>query len=175
MASSRFGLLSKEHDGYKVVFDRVLPHNALAVWNAISDPQKMKQWFMEVEMDFRIGGKIVFRFGDPDNSESYGHITKIEPLRLFEYVWENTEGPDELAMWELFPEGKSSTRLRLTYSRLSEKYGSLASAGWHIILDHLEEVLNGRTEPFPYTGGQSDEEKNTAAEYAQMVERLKNA
>ena len=173
VASSKFGLLTRESDGYQIIFDRILPHNALVVWEAITNPEKMKRWFLETEIEFKVGGKIVFKFGDPDDSESYGKITRIEQGELFEYFWENAEGgPDELAKWELFPEGKSKTRLRLTYSRLSEKYGSLASGGWHIMLDHLEEVLNGRTEPFPYTGGQSEEEKSVAAEYAKLILKL---
>jgi uncharacterized protein YndB with AHSA1/START domain len=174
MASSKFGVLTKENDGYQIIFDRVLPHDAPMVWAAITDPAKMKHWFFETEIDFKVGGRIIFKFGDPDNSESYGKITRIEYGKLFEYIWENTGGgPDELATWELFREGKSKTRLRLTYSRLSEKYGSLASGGWHIMLDHLEEVLDGRTEPFPYTGGQSDDEKGVAGHYAKVVEKLR--
>lgn len=172
MASSQFGLLTKEEDGYRIVFNRVLPHSASVVWDALTNPEKMKRWFMETQIDFRVGGRIVFKFGDPDDSESYGTIIDIQHEKKFEYVWENTDGPDELATWELFPEGKSNTRLLLTYSRLSEKYGSLASGGWHIMLDHLAEVLDGRTQPYPYTGGQSDEEKEITSVYAKIVNEL---
>lgn len=166
-----FGRLSKANNGGTVVFERRFQQDVATVWDALTNPDKLAVWFMKVKMDFVPGGKMVLYFGDPDNTESYGKITRIEPNKVFEWIWENTDGPDELATWELFPDGQG-TRLVFTYSQMSDEWMARASAGWTIMLGHLEEVLNGRTEPFPYTGGQSEQELEMVAAYEKLLKQL---
>lgn len=160
------GNLQLKPDGYSVQFERHFPHDVKTVWDAITNPAKIAIWFMEVEMDFVPGGKMIIHF--PDATESYGKILRIEPERLFEFAWLNDDGPDELATWELFPEGPSKCKLILTYSKVAEKYAINVPTGWHVMLDHLAEVLTGRKEPFPDTQGKSPEEKAIGALYAAM-------
>jgi uncharacterized protein YndB with AHSA1/START domain len=169
MATQKFGRLTQEKDGYQVSFERILTHSVMEVWDAITNPEKMKLWFMEVEMELKPGARMIIRFGDKDNTESYGTILRVEPGKLFEYIWENTDGPDELAVWELFPEGSSKCRLVMTYSRLDEKYKKSVPAGWHTMLDHLEEVLNGRQEPWPFTEGETEEQTMLQKKYSELL------
>ena len=83
-------------------------------------------------------------FADEAKSVSHGEIVTIEPPHLFEFLWEG-----ELARWELEAQSKASCILKLTYSRFAEKYITGVPAGFHVILDQLETVLDGRTEPYP--------------------------
>jgi uncharacterized protein YndB with AHSA1/START domain len=132
------GQLSRQTDGYKVVFDRLLPHPIQKVWKAITDPAQLHYWFTDIEMDFRPGGKITFHFADKDHSVSYGEIVKIEEPHFFSWTWEH-----ELAEWALAEVSDSSTRLVLTYSKFTDDFAVKAPAGFHDLLDQLEQRLNG--------------------------------
>jgi uncharacterized protein YndB with AHSA1/START domain len=157
------GDLRKEADGYAVTFERYFPYDTMTVWDAITNPEKLAVWFFPVTMDLRPGGKMVVQF--PDGTPSNCWIMRVEPGRVFEFIWENTDGPDEKAVWELFPEG-DGCKLVLNYSRLSDRYAINVPTGWHVMLDHLEAVLQGRREPFEDTQGKTPEEKALQAEYA---------
>lgn len=162
------GDLQLRPDGYSVRFERHFPYDVKTVWDAVTDPAKIAVWFMKVDMDFVPGGKMTMYF--PDNTESYGQITRITPLQLFEFVWLNDDGPDELATWEIFAEGASGSKLVLTYSRLAEKYAINVPTGWHVMLDCLAEVIAGRREPFPATDP-TPEQKAIGALYASIWHR----
>lgn len=143
MATKQPGTLRREQDGFAVTFERYFPYDTMTVWDAITHPDKLALWFFPVTPDLRPGGKMEIRF--PDGTPSYCTITQVEPGRLFEFIWESMdEGPDELARWELFPEGDSGCKLVLNYTRLIDRYAISVPTGWHNMLDHLEEVLQGR-------------------------------
>lgn len=137
------GKITKHADNYKVEFERKLSHPIETVWDSLTNPKILKIWFTEIEMDFRQGGQIKFYFADETRSVSYGEIVTIDPPNLFEFLWEG-----ELARWELKSISKTSCILKLTYSRFTKEYAAKAPAGFHIILDQLETVLDGRTKPY---------------------------
>ena len=147
MSASSHGQVWKAADGYAVRFERIFAYDVMTVWDAITNPEKIALWFMNMDIDLSPGGKIVFRFGDEESTYMYGRVIRAEPGKVFEYIWENTDGPDEHALWELFPEGDAHCRLVFTYSRLNDKYAISVPAGWHVGLDFLQEVLDGRTTP----------------------------
>ena len=164
MMMKNLGRVTKEKDGYKVRLERSLPYPIDTVWSAITDTKKMSQWFTDVKMDFVPGGKMMIRFRDEANTESFGKIVRIDPPHVFEYMWE-----DELATWELFPEGDQKCTLVLTYSKLPETYALSAPAGWHVLLDQLEEVLGGASGPYPFGGPESESTKKIKQLYADIV------
>jgi uncharacterized protein YndB with AHSA1/START domain len=170
MANEQLGKVSKEHDGYMVRYERVYDHAIARVWDAITNPEKMAIWFMDVEMDLQPGAKMTLTFGDEARTKSYGKVLTVEPSKLFEFLWLNEEGgPDELAQWELTELGPEKTKLIFTYSRVDEKYVSGVPAGWHIMLNHLQEVLDGRTAPFPFSDGTGEEENQMKAVYKEAM------
>ena len=134
----KLGTITKKSDGYQVVFDRTLQHSIEKVWNAITDPDQLKFWFTDIDMDFRVGGKINIRFRDKDKTLSEGKIIAIDPPHRFSWTWE-----DELAEWVLKSVDSHSTQLTLTYSKLSKAFAIKAPAGFHSLLDKLEERLAG--------------------------------
>lgn len=170
MATKQPGTLRREQDGFAVTFERYFPYDTMTVWDAITHPEKLALWFFPVTLDLRPGGKMEIRF--PDGTPSYCTITQVEPGRLFEFIWESMdEGPDELARWELFPEGDSGCKLVLNYSKLIDRYAISVPTGWHNMLDHLEEVLQGRREPFDDFVADSPEQQALQAKYAAMWHR----
>lgn len=145
------GVITNETDGYKVSFKRTLNHPIENVWKAITDPQELKYWFTDVEMDFKPGGKMVIRFRDEAKTVSNGEVVKIDPPHRFEWTWEG-----ELAVWELKKISNNKTELTFTYSKMPQEYAINAPAGFHTILDRLEDRLNGSQKTYPF-GTESNE------------------
>ncbi len=159
------GKITGEKDGYKVVFERVFNHPVGTVWNAITNPEELKFWFTDIEMDFRPGGAITFRFRDNDRTSSYGEIVSIDPPNRFVWTWEG-----ELAVWELEALDEHSTRLVFTYSKLTVDYAVNAPAGFHELLDLLEERLDGCEKIAPFGAEDSAPEHFEAqVRYAEAV------
>lgn len=171
---TQHGQVSKDEQGYRIVFERMLKHPASKVWDALINPEKLAVWFMKTELDPVPGGRMTMHFGDADGTRSYGRIVRIEPEKLLEYVWENEDGPDELAVWELFAKGDTQTLLRFTYSHISETYAASVSAGWHQMLDLLADVLDKKVEPSVqlHDGEQSEEGKTLEAHYKAAINAL---
>lgn len=165
------GNLQKDANGYSITFERIYNHSIDKVWDAITNPDKMTKWFTDVEWDFKAGGKITFTFQDKEKTKTYGRIVTVEPPRLLEYEWHNDEGPHEFARWELFEEGHEKTKLMLAYSRIIEDYAIGVSAGWHITLDDLGELLDGQTEFPPFGGGETEEGKAMKKVYQSLFDK----
>lgn len=167
------GTLSKHADGYQLILEQTFNHSIEKVWDAITNPDKMRIWFTDVKMDFTEGGKITFIFQDEAKSESYGRILTIQPPWLFEFLWLGEDLPDEHARWELFEEGANSTRLVLTYSRVNESYAPSVAAGWHDTVEQLGEMLDGKTDFPPFGGGEPTERgKALKAQYVELFNKL---
>jgi uncharacterized protein YndB with AHSA1/START domain len=90
------------------------------VWQAITDNEKMKQWYFKLE-DFKPEVGFTFRFSGTDRGVTFWHkceITEVIPLKKLAHTWRYEEYPgDTLVTWELFDEG-DKTRLKLTHSGL---------------------------------------------------------
>ncbi|WP_353719193.1 SRPBCC family protein [Dyadobacter sp. 676] len=172
--TTQHGRLGKDELGYHIVFERLLKHSAAKVWDALINPEKLAVWFMKTELDPVPGGRMTMHFGDAENTLSYGRIVRIEPEKYLEYVWENEDGPDELAVWELFPGGGEQTLLRFTYSRVSETYAVSVSAGWHQMLDLLADILDEKVEPAVqlHDGVQSEAGKTLEKHYKAAFDAL---
>ena len=160
------GKITRQEDGFKVVFERILDHNILTVWEVITNPEKLKFWFTDFEIDFRTGGKIKIINRDQDRTATYGEIVKIDRPNRFEYTWEG-----DLAVWELFPLGENKCKLRLTYGKIDQNYVDRTPVGWHILLNRLEKMLGGSREilPFGEEEGNSPEFQRVKKEYDQII------
>jgi uncharacterized protein YndB with AHSA1/START domain len=134
-----FGKITKQPDGYQVKFERTLNHSIKKVWDAITHTDLLKEWFTDIEMDFRLGGKMKIIFRDEKKTVTHGEILKIEAPHLFIFTWEG-----ELAEWKLSEHGPDKCRLTLTYSKLSDDYAASAPAGFHTLLDRLADTLSGK-------------------------------
>jgi len=102
------------------VIERTYNHPVAKVWAAITDNEKMKQWYFKLE-DFKpeVGFEFTFMGGSKD--KQYLHlckITQVVPGKLLAHTWryDGYPGNSEVT-WELFDEG-DKTRLKLTHTGL---------------------------------------------------------
>ena len=103
------------------VIERTLNAPVQKVWEAITDKEKMKQWYFDLS-DFKPQFGFEFTFpGKGNEGQDYTHlckITKVEPGKLLQYSWRYRDyAGNSFVTFELFPEG-DATRLKLTHEGL---------------------------------------------------------
>lgn len=90
------------------------------VWSALTDNDKMRQWYFQLE-EFKPEVGFEFTFNGGSKEKQYVHlcrITAVEPLKKLAYTWRYQDYPGNSEVtFELFPEG-DKTRLRLTHTGL---------------------------------------------------------
>jgi uncharacterized protein YndB with AHSA1/START domain len=90
------------------------------VWQAITDKDKMKQWYFNLE-EFKPEVGFEFRFYGGSKEQQYLHICKITeviPGKKLTHSWQYENYPGEsFVTFELFDEG-NKTRLKLTHTGL---------------------------------------------------------
>ncbi len=131
--------------------ERIYDASIDKVWQAITDKNKMKEWYFDLaEFKPEIGFEFSFTGGSEE--KSYLHLCKITEVvtgKKLTYSWryDGYEG-NSFVTFELFPEG-DKTRLKLTHRGLETFPGNNKDfakesfmAGWeHIIGTSLEKFL----------------------------------
>jgi uncharacterized protein YndB with AHSA1/START domain len=156
--AAEFGTI-EEIDGRHVLrFERLLQHPVDEVWEALTRPERMQDWFGEGEIDLDLveGGVFEVRITGPaelvdaiitvageEGLIQHNMVLRVEPPVVFEHTF---GAPDSLVRWELQPEG-DGCRLRLTHTEppgfsISEG-GPRDLAGWHALLERLDHALGG--------------------------------
>lgn len=80
----------------------VLPEVPEEVWEALTEPDRLEEWFAnEVELDLD-RGEGVFRWDD--GSERRATIEVVEPGRRFGFRWADEEGAETRVDFELVPD-----------------------------------------------------------------------
>jgi uncharacterized protein YndB with AHSA1/START domain len=153
--NSKMGTVTREADGFKVRFERVFAHSVGRVWDAITDPEKLKYWFTDIDLELKAGGLITFYYRDEARTSSNGKVILVDKPKRFVWMWET-----EQAEWELFSEGPDKCRMVFTYSKLDEKYAEKATAGFHLLLDRLAKALEGNKTIYPFGAEESNPEFN---------------
>lgn len=122
-------------------FVRDYPASPDAVWRALTDPDLVRAWYMEVEgLELRVGAAFVLR--DPAARGWSGvlhcQVTEIDPERRFAY--RSTEPRDQLVTevrWTLEPLG-GGTRLTLDHTGFTGVRGRMTGVllrfGWKGLL-----------------------------------------
>ena len=84
------------------VQDRIEKSVALAatperVWEALTTPEQLTQWFYmsEAVLDLGVGGECTFRFKDPDQSVGRAVLQTIDPPRKLAWQWSPTWDEDK--------------------------------------------------------------------------------
>jgi uncharacterized protein YndB with AHSA1/START domain len=74
----------------------VLPSPREEVWEALTEPERLEDWFAnQVELDLRPGGGASFRW---DNGEErHATVTHVDPERRLAFEWED-EGEVEFTL-----------------------------------------------------------------------------
>jgi uncharacterized protein YndB with AHSA1/START domain len=132
------------------VIERTYNVPAANVWDAITNNEKMRQWYFQLP-EFRAEVGFEFRFDGGPDGRAYHHIcriTEVVPGQKLRHSWQY-EGYDGISYvtFEVVDHGDSAT-LRLTHEGL-ETFPAIADfarqnfeAGWtHIIGKSLMEFL----------------------------------
>ena len=149
------GTIEKSPGGSITVrFDRRLRHPIERVWQALTDPDELRRWWGDTELDPVEGGLFQLRWRNTDGNGNVatldGAITRIDPPRLLEIsaTWGSTDptqpGTRTHLTWELEPDG-DHTLLHFTNTVDTPAHDIPTAAGWHLHLDALAAVLS-RTE-----------------------------
>ena len=140
--------LDVQGDRSTLRFDRVLAHGRDRVWEAVTDPAELEQWFpAAVAYEPRVGAPMQFDFGGEHGLDVWpGEVLEWDPPHGFAFLW----GQDELR-FELSDHG-DGTRLVFTHSFPHEpgKPGRDA-AGWAACFESFDALLDGREKPGPDT------------------------
>jgi uncharacterized protein YndB with AHSA1/START domain len=104
-----------------IVLERSFHAPADKVWQALTDKNKMKQWYFDIE-NFKPELGLEFQFyGETDDKKKYLHLCKITELipgEKLTHSWRYDGYPGEsFVKFELFDEGEN-TRLKLTHRGL---------------------------------------------------------
>ncbi|MGO4291242.1 SRPBCC family protein [Chitinophaga sp. RAB17] len=105
-----------------LVVERTLNAPVKAVWEAITDNEKLQQWYFKLPaFEARVGFEFTFSAGKDGEQKEYLHrckVTAVESLKKLSYTWRYEGYPgDSEVTWELFPEG-NKTKLKLTHTGL---------------------------------------------------------
>lgn len=150
---SRKGTLSVEGDYATLTFRRVYHHSPERVWEAIATPEGLREWLLctHAVIEPRVGGTIELVSGPPAY-HSTGKILAWDPPRVLEYEWnvapvpEMPRGERAIFRYELVPDG-DSTRVTVTYRRITKETARGFLPGLHVFLDRLEAQLDGAALP----------------------------
>ena len=137
------------------VLERSFRAPADQLWQALTDKDKMKEWYFDLD-DFRPEPGFEFEFYGEKDEKKYLHyckITEVIPGQKIVYSWRYREFAGEsFVSFELFPEG-DNTRLKLTHSGLEtfpvdnpDFAKESFEAGWNYIIgtslkNHIEKAV----------------------------------
>jgi uncharacterized protein YndB with AHSA1/START domain len=102
---------------YPFIIERTYNASTSELWEAITDKDKMKQWYFDLPaFKAEVGFEFSFTGGPPERS--YLHLCKVTEVvtgKKLTYSWryDGYEG-NSFVTFELFPEG-NQTRLKLTH------------------------------------------------------------
>src|ERR1051325_9631239 len=101
VAEQDLGTVRKVGETAEITFVRHLARPIEKVWAALTVPERIADWFAEVEtLDLRLGGAIHLRFPEVD-VRIQGVITAYEPPRRLTWTWPHAEGGESRVSFEL--------------------------------------------------------------------------
>ena len=103
----------------EVMREVVLDAPVEEVWSALTDPERLEEWFAnDVELELEPGGEGTFRWDDGE--ERHAVVEEVDPERRFTFTWDD-EGRVEIELEEI----DGGTRVLVTET---------AGAGWSTAL-----------------------------------------
>jgi uncharacterized protein YndB with AHSA1/START domain len=145
MSASPDGTLERTADGGVIRFERHLPFAVETVWEAITDPVRLADWWLpfdaDITVDLRAGGHMVFaaRSGEPGPMTCT--ILRVEPPSLLEHT-HFVDGVTLLWELEAVPAG-TVLRFSQTVPDVGDAVEGCWMVGLHTSLSRLEPALAG--------------------------------
>jgi uncharacterized protein YndB with AHSA1/START domain len=128
-------------------------------WDALTDPDRVKRWFMPLSGDLRAGGTFQLE------GNAGGDILTCQPPRSLTVTF---GGPTSILALRLSPHGEGGTQLELEHTVPLEMAGSGAGAlyvgpGWDGALMGLDLYLHGVVSDDPVAAASSPEAQEFSA------------
>jgi len=157
------GTVEKIDGRYVLRFERRFQHPVERVWDALTRPERIPEWWGEGEVELELveGGKYDVRTTGPpelveaviaeageDGLTQHNTVLRVDPPVLFEHTFGD---PDSIARWELQRDA-DGCRLTLTHTEPPSfditSDGPRDLAGWHTVLDRFAAVIDGKPVPW---------------------------
>jgi uncharacterized protein YndB with AHSA1/START domain len=128
-------------DGRSVVLRRSYDAPIEDVWDACTDAERLRRWFLPVSGDLRVGGR--FRI----EGNASGEVLRCEPPRLLAVSWEYGDNPADEVELRLTTGADGATVVELEHAAAPGTPESLAGVGvgWDLTLLGLAMHLRGQT------------------------------
>ena len=134
------GRVQKDGENWTLILVRELNHPRDRVWEALTDPQHLREWApFEVDGSLAEAGSTVRLSvaNSPKPIVSETTVTRADRPRVLEYNW-----GDKNLRWEL-ESLNDGTRLTLWHN-IDRGFIAWGAAGWHICFDVLDRFLFGQ-------------------------------
>ncbi|MEM7328151.1 MAG: SRPBCC family protein [Pseudomonadota bacterium] len=137
---------------------RDLPGPIERVWDYLTQSELRQKWLCAGQVSSEPGGEIVFDFDHtrlsqhptPASHEGGGDHHMIGVVRVYDkphhlaFSWPSAEADAPTEVVIKLTETANGVRLHLRHEKLiTDEYKSGASAGWHVHLDILGDVIDG--------------------------------
>lgn len=148
VADEDLGEVTRHGDTATIVFRRRYAKPVEKVWAALTIPERLADWFCEVEIEaLRPGARIELYFREPD-VRATGHISVYEPMRTIAWTWPQPGGSESVVRFDVEPDGAGGCRLTLTESGIAAKDSAGNTFGWHAHLEAFEDAVEGVRTPW---------------------------
>lgn len=146
LAATRYdGVVEPTADGGVIKFERRLAYPVREVWDAITNPARLADWWLpfdaDITLDLREGGELVMAGRGEGAPTMRSTVLRVEPPVL----WEHTHGdPGSFLRWEL-EESDAGCILRLSHfvTDLPSAVDRCFVVGLQTSLERLEPCLSG--------------------------------
>lgn len=148
------GTVERTADGGVIRFTRHLPFPLRDVWDAITDPERLGEWWLpfdaDITVDLREGGQMVFAGRGDEPFTMNFTILRVEAPMLLEHTHAD---PGSMLRWELEPDGDGCI-LRLAHFLPDPDAGieRCYVVGLHASLARLEPCLAGTPVAWDWDG-----------------------
>jgi uncharacterized protein YndB with AHSA1/START domain len=158
------GTMERTVDGGVIRFERHLAYPIGDVWDAITDPTRLAQWWLpfdaDITIDLREGGEMVMAAVGGEPPPMTFAILRVEPPTLLEHTHVD---PGALLRWEL-EAVETGCVLRLSHfvTDVPMAIERCYVVGLHASLSRLEPCLAGVPVPWDWDGFARDQQAYAA-------------
>jgi uncharacterized protein YndB with AHSA1/START domain len=144
-AASYDGTLERTADGGVIRFERRLPYPIRDVWDAITSPERLAEWWLpfdaNITVDLTEGGQMIFESRGDEPMTIACTILRLEPPMLLEHTH---PAADSRMRWELEPvEAGCVLRLSHFVTDTSDAITNCYVVGLHTSLARLAPAIAG--------------------------------
>lgn len=152
IAASHDGTLERTADGGIIRFERRLPFPVAAVWDALTNPARLADWWLpfeaDITVDLREGGEMVCTARSGEPGPMTATILRIDAPVLLEHTH---FAPGSTLRWDLEAvEDGCVLRLTQHVSDVTAAIDGCWLVGMHTSLSRLEPSLAGAPVPWDW-------------------------